>query len=570
MIRGGSVYRRLVTDCVSMISMKPEKNKGLNKSYLFKIGHLILSLMLFQCAPNGSGILGQTPTETLSVDPKIQQAPFAYDAALDTISHLSCNNFYGNTDLFGFKVGSSEGFSDTAGTGAVKAGLKLRSDFLQYVGQNFSPNYPNTTIQPDQILEILNDQGSVLNLSPQIQTGIRKRTDLTAVADITVKAAGSPAEFDLDVALLNPILGAGYLGYSLAKSIQYTTNGNVLAEGPRIYNLSNNSTPSNLEMTLKFNELGDNTQTQPLQNMATTEANYMYAEAGGQKVRDLFNSNTNILTLAYTGPNGVAPTSTAPSSPTPVVSTGADNLIRPLLPNSLSMDTTKAFGRGYYLKFNRDPSSPTTNQKNLLTNVNEFNLDSGSPASGVSWTCESFVVVQNKDYNSNFVYDSGRYKNGDLDYLPNCMPIKADDIDCVSMGTTPLQCSRYNQLKKIRRHFSAEKWNVGILYTGSLKGATTPNYPPTTQIGRNSLTQLCIAPIETNTTCYLPTSGVMSVTSGTGTTTQLPEDIGIQYDKTQPCYLSSYDYGTTERNTVMQQGRCAQYASICTRTTSGF
>jgi hypothetical protein len=60
--------------------------------------------------------------------------------------------------------------------------------------------------------------------------------------------------------------------------------------------------------------------------------------------------------------------------------------------------------------------------------------------------------------------------------------------------------------------------------------------------------------------CYLPTTNILD----DPTTKSL--DIGIQYDINQECYLTIPGGGDTQRNL----GRCAQFASICVRTSSNY
>jgi hypothetical protein len=121
---------------------------------------MVLSTLTTGCKSEGNGILGKQSISASDEDPILKNAPFAYDYAADTISYNSCVIGADSTQdpigLHGLKIGSSEGFVDNLGTGAVKGGIKLRTDFLKYIGQKFSPDYPSDTITPAQVQRILN------------------------------------------------------------------------------------------------------------------------------------------------------------------------------------------------------------------------------------------------------------------------------------------------------------------------------------------------------------------------------------------------------------------------------
>ena len=94
------------------------------------------------------------------------------------------------------------------------------------------------------------------------------------------------------------------------------------------------------------------------------------------------------------------------------------------------------------------------------------------------------------------------------------------------------------------------KWNIGLYY------AKRALHVPPVRVNQT----LCLVPKKAE--CYLPVavSGV---------------DVGVQYDPGQECYLSrhaqmgvTYDASLTSLDAKRALGRCAQYASICTRTNS--
>ena len=308
-------------------------------------------LNLFSCAPQGVGILG-SPTKLQDiVDQSTKVAPFAYDLAVDTISYNSCisETVKSSADIHGLKIGVSEGFTEPL-TGAVKSGLKLRTDFLQYVGKTFKPEYPNKTIQPSQIQKII--ANSDYNKDAFIQFAIRQQSDYLAVPDLILVGGNNTkpyAQTPRDLTVFSNALYSGLLGYSLTKSIQFTSAGLVLNEGARVYNLSDSIVPVNLEATFKLNATDDESYLKPSPVSGSTE-NFGRAETHPQEVRDDFNSKKNLLTVTFGGDQNIPDGGLVFGDTTNHI-----NLIkRPRLANSQSFDNSKAFGRGFQFRTGAD------------------------------------------------------------------------------------------------------------------------------------------------------------------------------------------------------------------------
>lgn len=532
----------LVTERVSIEGMK--KMLFLHSNFKQKLFFCFLTqIFLFSCAPQGNGILNNPSKISDVVDQAIKVAPFAYDVAVDTISYNSCISLdVKNSTVHGLKIGASEGFTDPV-TGASRAGLKLRTDFLQYVGKNFKPEYPNTVIKPSQIQKIL--ESSDNNKDAFIQFAIRQKSDYAAIPDLISPGGNGTkaiAQVPRDLTVIDKVLHLGLLGYNITKNVQFTSAGNVLAEGPRVYNLSDAPDPIILEASFNLNATSDASVTVAAPVAGVVE-NYGYAEAYPQKVRDDFNAKRNLLTVTFGGDQNVPDTAVVGGIPVNHI----NNLKRPTLANSQSVDNSKAFGRGFQLTFDA-PSGTTFPSwvKSQLTKVSEISLDNGSPVGGTSWACESFVIMRQTEWDNNRMYSTS-WINKDTTVEPSCSPILGTDLT----GTNG--AFRQAQIKRIRRHYSANDWNIGLYLPAAPRtGYTLPS--------RDAMTKICLVPTAA-TSCYLPTTGILD------DSTLKTTDVGIQYDTNQDCYLTMQGTGPDTKRSL---GRCAQFASICVRTSSNF
>lgn len=99
--------------------------------------------------------------------PKVQNIPFAFDAAFDTITYNSCaeNHIRSNNAFTSLKAGAY-----------FSGGLTIKSDFFSYVEQNFKPVYPETTLSINRYKEYLHDSpansGSVLAMALRVKNSL--------------------------------------------------------------------------------------------------------------------------------------------------------------------------------------------------------------------------------------------------------------------------------------------------------------------------------------------------------------------------------------------------------------
>ena len=513
-----------------------------------------VSFIFSSCSQQGQGILGKQVATTSDENYDIKNAPFAYDLAADTISYNSCVMMpkIPSTEIHGLKIGSSEGFVDNLGTGAVKGGLKLRTDFLNYISQKFTPDYPSTTITPAQVLRILNTDYSIFNANAKINFAVRKKTDYTVVPDLIQPAVPVAAIPIRDAFVFPQTLSTGYIGNSITKNIIYDSKGTVLAEGSRAYNLSDTSDPVSIEGSLAFNATEDDSF--PATVTIPTEP-FGRAELYSQAVRDAFNAGTQLLTVTFGGTDnatGVTADDTAAQT--------INNIKRPYKSGTTTPDTSKAYGRGYKLTF-ASQTSVVSWPKNRLTQINEINLESNTATGATSWSCEQFTIADKKHWNNNKSKNTNWVKDTTY-YEPNCVPLLSADTICGGSDTVA-QCTikkdRTEKIKRIRRQYSVEGWNVGLMFVERLKTSSLPD--------RRNL-DLCVSP-KGAISCYLPTVGILS-TAATVAADKLI-DTGIQYDRAQDCYLTGTTTASTAaRDLERKKGRCAQFASICIRSTSNY
>lgn len=511
-------------------------------------------LILGSCTPKGSGILNSNSSFSEVIDKTTKEAPFAFDLAVDTISYNSCTNYQkagSGGSIPGFKIGVSEGFVDSTGNGAVKAGLKLRTDFLQYAGRNLKPQFPSTIISAEQVQTLLSN--SPENKNSYIQFAVRTKKDLRIVNDLINPT--QPTDFTAiggrDAAVVFNEITSGYGANLLTKDIRFAAGGGVLSEGQRVYNLSQSADASVMEGSFQFNNTEDSTlpATNPSNGTGTTnkELQFGLGEFTAERARRGFNGNLNgindryVLTALFAGKAPEAAPG-APGTPTSTEPTIQD-VKRPPSSGNTATDLSRAYGRSFQLNFVGKTQNVAGWTKNILNSVTEFDLTTGAQVAGAIWSCENFVIVRSDHYDSKIL-------DG-----PTCSPLISTDL------TT----TRQLQIKKIRRHYSSADWNIGLFIP-----ANTTLSASSVARRNNDRAQfnLCLSP--RNASCYLPTSGFLD------DPILIAKDIGIQYDTTKECYLTRYqDHGynysnVTTEDTKRLLGRCAQYASICTRTSTNF
>lgn len=466
-----------------------------------------------------TGLLGSNLSQAEIAQNIAANAPFAFDMSADTISYNSCVGDgliqYG---IHGLKIGASGSFVDTTGNGNVKSGLKLTTPFLTYAAASMTPSYPSAVVTPGQIAGLL--KTSTINQEAYLQFAVRQKNDLSIWPDIINPGASgytvqitAPRDGYIDSNMIwqDPVAS------NLAKYVQYNTDGTIVSEGRRVSNLGDTSNPQTINASFSYSNYTDTSY--PLTNSSGDVENLGYGELYAENIRQKFNSanpNKLILTQTY----GSNSTSNSSSSP----------LSSPLRVKDQETSLNKAYGRAYQLTFSAISTTPGW-LKTLLTTVAETDLATGQAITGTSWQCSSFIIMKQDQWDRRDAIQ------------PLCAPLIASDM--VNAGFAA-------SVQALRRHYSTSDWNIGLFYDAGM------TYDSSQRTSR----PICLVP--KNAECYLPTNvgGIDSVIPG-----------GVQYNTNQECYLynhSGVSYAEpTDTASLRARGRCAQYASICVRTTTG-
>ncbi|MBY0554247.1 hypothetical protein K2P97_06940 [bacterium] len=519
-------FKNELTECVNIDMMK---SLALTKFSAAFFG-LISIGFLFSCSQQqGKSLLSAQTTSQDAVAAILDKVPFAYDVAIDTISYNSCVGIGLNSEekIHGIKIGANEGFVDGNGTGAVKGGIKLKSDFIQYLSKNVPPNFPNTSVSAGQIQHILQNSK---NKDLQIQYAVRTAADLKIVPDVADvnNAQSQQIQMGRDGIYIGGSLANDPTLTAITKDVKFGANGSVLSEGPRVYNLGSKSSPLPLQGSLGFSVASD--ETFPV--VANVDDGVGAGEQPSDVVRSKFNSFAYVLAVTFGNQLFTSSSDTTPSL-------GFNSLKRPD-----EKDLRKAFGRSYELSFITKNASIPSWRKNILNRVTEKNLEDGRVVSGVTWTCENYVIVKSNQLNN-------RKSNE-----PSCTELIGSDLNIPSIAA---------KVKMLRRHYAEDKWAIGFFYNAG--EIYVPASRPFTNHPTNTIErQLCL--VSKAADCYLPTVGIIP--------SALNEDVGVQYNPNQECYLSraiqmGVTYTPSKTGDVARRlGRCAQFASICSRTSTSF
>lgn len=505
---------------------------------------LVLPALVVSCTPKGEGILNNQSTISETVDNVTKQAPFAYDIAADTISYNSCVNFAPNnvtgTNFPSLTVGVNEGFVTNNGNGAVKGGLKLRTAFLQHIGRYIKPQSPSTSVTAEQVKYVL--QNSTANAGAYLQYSVRRKSDLALNLDLI--SPGSSGNSDLipkrgrDATVFTQDLTTGFVGHMLTKDIKFTATGAVLSEGPRTYNLSDNPEPIPIQASFGLNQTSDDSLPSSSDSSTNNPENFLgVGEYYGDFVRKKFNS---------TGADRILITAVFGGKVEDIGGSSGEQTEESISQiRRQTTDISKAFGRGYTLKFESRNRNVAGWVNNVLsgTAVTEFDLSTGTTVQGAQWSCENFIIALPAHWDNKKLNE------------PTCSPLIATDMTE----------ARQLAVKKIRRQNSSVDWNIGLF----IPKDTVLGVTPQDRIANRAKYQICVSPRRN--TCYLPTTNIFAADGP-----NVGKDAGIQYDTTKECYLTAYNLmGATYTSATTPDakrllGRCANFLSVCTRSSTNF
>lgn len=503
------------------------------KNFAVKIGVSALALLFTACTvPATPSLLTSTSNVSDATTKILTDVPFAYDTVVDTISYNSCaGSNLNNSGLHGIKLGANEGFVDSTGSGGVKAGLKLKSDFLLYIAQNVNPTFPNTTIVPSQIQYIL--ENSDKNKELQIQYAVRYKNNLMVYQDLidlsNPNAAGQyllnrDGVYESAVLSQEPVLSA------ITKQVQFGPNKTVISEGPRTYNLGTGAQPDPIEGSLGYSSNQDSTR--PLDPQFDDGVGI--GEEHSDRIRQQFNSGNIVLAITYGNQSGTVSGD----------NTNSFGLNAPR--RATGAPANRAYGRSFEFSFTSKNSSVSSQRRNILNTITEKTLDTGSSAAGASWSCENYVIMKTSEWNNK------------KSSQPACAEINADDL--AASATGPALKAR---LLRLRRHYPESQWGIGFM--------VRENTPYVQTAAARAALPICI--VNKTVDCYYQTKGLIPAEPET--------DVGVNYNSSisgnlSECYLSRYSQmgvsyiGNLTGDSARRLGRCPQYASICVRTSTSF
>lgn len=510
--------------------MKMMKFFASSKGYLkavIAVSGVSCAIGLFSCtAQQNQSLLSGKPTTAEGIQKIVDGIPFAYDVAVDTISYNSCvgPGLNSSNKIHGLKVGANEGFVEGLNTAAVKAGLKLRTDFLQYIVKNVPPTYPNPTVSASQIKYLL--QSSATNQNLRIQVAVRNTNNLHIVPDVINPTGTEAVTSGRDGLYVGGYLTNEPVVTAITENVKFGSNNTILSEGSRVYNLGSKSSAEPIQASLGYSLNTDATATP----VVGVEDDLAVGEQYSDNVRSNFNSLKYVLAVTFGN-------ETFQSSSDSTGSLGFNSLKRPS-----ETDLKKAYGRGFELFFSSKNSAVPSWRKNLLTRVTEKNLEDGRAVSGASWTCENFVIMKTSQLNNK----------------------KLDQPACAELIGSDLNDPRIKEkVKLIRRHYPEDLWAIGLAYSAGAAYSALTRLPADPNA---AIPNICL--VNKQRDCYFPTTGIISSAP--------TEDVGVQYDSNFECYLSraqamgvTYTGGLTG-DAARRLGRCAQYASVCKRSSTSF
>jgi hypothetical protein len=499
----------------------------LMNNFAVKIGVSALALLFGACSAPTTPSLLTSRSNVEDVNAKIlADVPFAYDTLVDTISYNSCSgNNLKDSGLHGIKIGANEGFVDSTGSGAVRSGLKLRSEFLLYLAQNVKPTFPNTSIVPTQVQYIL--ENSDKNKELQIQFAVRTKNNLKVVQDvIDISKAANQFQQGRDGVYETPLLSADPVLSAITKQVQFGPNETVISEGPRTYNLGSGAQPDPIEASLGYSANQDFTRPLDPQFDDATGVGEQYAD----RVRQQFNLGDYVLALTYGNQSSV-------TSGDDTTSFGLNSPRR-----ATGAPVNRAYGRSFELSFISKNSSVSSQRRNILNQITEKNLDTGTGAAGASWSCEHYVIMKTSEWNNKKANQ------------PACAEINAEDL--ASSGTGPALRAK---LLRLRRHYPEAQWGIGYM--------VRENTPYVQNTAARAALPICI--VNKAVDCYFQTKGIILAEPET--------DVGVNYNAAisgnlSECYLSRFSQmgvsyiGNKTGDVARRLGRCPNYASICVRT----
>lgn len=484
------------------------------------IEFIIVLLFVASCAKQANSPLG-TGVSSLGIDevsPIYKDEPFAYDAVVDTISYNSC---YGenlaSSGIHGFVVSAVENPATDGET--PKSGVRITKKYLDFIGTKINPSYPATTISTEQVRSFI--AGSPLNKNVVPIVAVRRTQSLDILPeDLTSTNLQSNKDYYSALSVLTNI---NFIT-SLIEGIIYTPESKVLSQGPRIND---------------FKYADDSIRTLNVKMGYNLTAGS--AELYSWQLRNEFNRKN--LALALTFHDNEA----------------ADFAINPLSPDATNLK--RAYGRSFQLGFNSlAVVSHNSIPANLLTQVEEKDLDSGSLVAGTKWSCRQYMVMRSVDQNV------AEAVTAPVPSAPLGLPLTYDvltNTHTYYLNENGQPMTGLEIVRDIRRQYSASEWDIVRLNKETESGTTDPD------------TDLLFALVPKLSACYGAAANVTSTDPDPGVDytpwSGLDDFIAPQtYPATQGCFQESFASQGISYGSDAPKKRCANWVSVCTRTSVSY
>lgn len=308
-----------------------------------------------------AGFDSATTDATLQSTNPASSAPFAYEASVDMITYNSCNSPSSQGKTYNFLIGSYDSKNSTGGvvgqsSTVAKSGVKLKSDFINYAYQVLKPDYPNPDIVASQVQRLLAE--STLNAKVVPQLSVRSINKSLRLNNVFSKTNTPSIGIDV-LAVLGDLSNPTWADTLLANAFPKKSK----IEYADFFSIASN-TQNRIEGAFHFN---NNEQT-------------------AEDYRNAFNKIGNIdaqLVLGFSYEN-------------------EGMLISPESTDQEVMST--AYGRGYQMTFSiptafaASPSSWAYHPNNVVSKIEEYDLESGKAVADVAWDCNlKFKIVRQED-----------------------------------------------------------------------------------------------------------------------------------------------------------------------------